>query len=204
MSYDDAFYSANAQIALHDASIILPPILKATHAKVVIDVGCATGAWAKVAADHGCAIHAVDGYVDTANLLIDPNDFEQRDLSGGYPCEGYDLAICLEFAEHLPATSTGALIAGLCEARYVLFSGAHPGQRGEGHINEQWQTWWAEWFLDHGYVGAVDIRKQHWDDDSLQWYYKENVVLYGQEDDLLAIGYKDFHIADVVHPGRNA
>lgn len=200
-AYDDRFFEENATVAMAGARVILPQVLKDTEACTVIDVGCGSGAWLSVADAFGCFIYGVDGYVSSERLLIQDNEFELRDLTGGYDCTGFDLAICLEVGEHLPATSALALVAGLCKARYVLFSGAHPGQRGVNHINEQWSSWWGEFFAQHGYVGSCDIRDLHWDDDTVEWFYRENIILFATEEDLTNIGYS-IDIRDEIHPRR--
>ena len=52
---------------------------------------------------------------------------------------GYDLALCIEVAEHLPLSSEPTLIEELTSAaQAVMFSAAIPGQEGVNHVNEQW------------------------------------------------------------------
>ena len=200
--YDEPFFALNASIGLHDSQIILPQVLADTGAQTVIDVGCGTAAWAATAKAHGCKVHGIDGHVALDEILIDPDEFELRDLKDGVSCAGYDLAICLEFGEHLPESSAAPLVAGLCDARYVLFSGAHPGQGGVDHINEQWSSWWAELFAQYGFVGSCAVRDRHWSDDSLQLYHRENVVVFATPEDLDGLGYPQ-EIRDELHPSQS-
>lgn len=201
MSYEDDFFAENVRVTLPNARIMLPQVLEDTAAKRVVDVGCGTATWASVAKERGCKVLGVDGYVTATHLLIDPDEFEQLDLSHGYNCSGYDLAISLEFAEHLPTTSAEPLVAGLCQAPFVLFSAAHPGQGGLHHINERWSSYWADIFAQYGYVGSCDIRDRHWNDDSLELYYRENILLFSTPERLADIGYSQ-SIRDEVHPRR--
>lgn len=201
MSYDAAFFAEESRVALSAAEVVLPGVLEATQAKSVVDVGCGTGAWLSVAKSLGCRVRGVDGFTPRGELMISDAEFSHIDLTNGMACFGFDLAICLEVAEHLPRGSASALVEGLCGVRYVLFSGAHPGQRGVNHINEQWSTWWAELFAEHGYLPSIDVRWQHWEDQRVQDFYRENMVIFATEADLASAGYS-VGIHDVIHPVR--
>jgi len=65
-------------------------------------------------------------------------------------------------------------------APLVLFSAAIPFQGGEHHVNEQWLDRWAALFQKHGYVPIDSIRKRVWQDDSVEWWYAQNTLLFAQ------------------------
>lgn len=202
MSYYDAhFYEENAKVALAAARAMLPWVLLRTGAKSVIDVGCGSAAWLSMAKFLECQIHGVDGHTPESHLLIDLSEFEQRDISHGIDCSGYDLAICLEVGEHLPEVSAVALVAGLCKATYVLWSAAVPGQRGVDHINEQWQSWWDRHFLANNYCGSDEIRRVFWDCEDVAPFYRQNMSVYSQPINLLHAGMPP-GVRDEVHPGN--
>jgi hypothetical protein len=72
----------------------------------------------------------------------------------------FDLAICLEIAEHLPESCADALIKFLSElAPAVLFGAAIPGQGGVNHINEQWQSYWVAKFSRHQLYAPKDNKR---------------------------------------------
>lgn len=198
--YDTAFFAGNVPSGLSGAPPILPWVLKRTKARRVIDIGCATGAWLSVAKAYGCEVRGVDGFAPEEALLIDESEFEKRDLSNGYDCSGFDLALCTEVGEHLPESAAAPLVAGLCRARYVLFGAAIPGQEGTGHINEQWQSWWAALFAEHGYSASLAVRWTFWADDLIDVIYRQNIVLYARSADLAAAGVLESKVTDVVHP----
>lgn len=198
MTYDERFFAQNIEPSLRAARTILPGVLKTIRPQSVIDIGCAQGAWLSVAKAEGCDIHGIDGFAPEGDLLIDPSEFEKRDLTAGVDCF-YDLAMCLEVAEHLPESSARALVTGLTQARFVLFSAAIPRQGGMNHINEQWQTYWAALFAEHGYEGSCDVRWANWTDESIDPYYLSNITVYAKPDDLFARGYSS-GVVDVVHP----
>lgn len=197
--YDAAFYKVEERTALASAQIVLPSVLAATGARSVVDVGCGTGAWLAVAAEHGCQIYGHDSY-DGA-LLIHPDSYIRGDIEEGVPCNGVDLAICLEVGEHLPPSSAGPLVDGLCGAQFVLFSAAIPGQGGVHHVNEQWGTWWAALFAERGYVGSSDLRWQFWADREVADWYRQNILVFARPGDLAAARYRQ-GVIDVVHPQR--
>ena len=148
--YSVQFYELEAQVAHESAEVVLPVVLEKTGAKSVIDVGCGTGAWAAVALNLGCTIEAVDFGVPEHLKLV---NIVEHDLNHvAYPCKGWDLAICLETAEHLDPEAGPYLIRGLSEARSVLFSAATPGQPGVGHINTRPHAYWHALFARYGFI----------------------------------------------------
>lgn len=187
--------------SLSSALKMMPAIIETTRTKRVIDVGCGPGAWAFAAVCNGCEILAVDGYVPEDQLFIPPSDFRRVDLGEGVDCGGYDLAVCMEVAEHLSPESAEKLVGGLTRARYVLFSAAIPGQGGVGHINEQWQSYWASLFVEYGRCVNDDVRNMFWGDQDIAPYYRQNVMLVGLDEDLRKMGLASLGtVRDVVHP----
>ena len=152
MTYTDDFYTTETTVAYESAQVVLPVVLAKTAAKTVVDVGCGTGAWAAVAAELGCTVRGVDFGVP-AHLQLIP--IVEHDLNHvAYPCKGFDLAICLETAEHLDPEAGPYLIRGLSEARSVLFSAATPGQPGVGHVNCRPHAYWHAIFARYGLTPA--------------------------------------------------
>lgn len=197
VTYDTAFYKLEQRTALASANIVLPSVLEMTRARSVVDVGCGTGAWLHVARGHGCGVTGYDTY--DGPMLIDSEEYVRANISEGVPCAGYDLAICLEVGEHLPESSAPKLVAGLCQARYVLFSAAIPGQGGVQHINEQWGSWWARLFAEHGYEGSSDLRWQFWTDRAVADWYRQNMLIFAED---LQRAQLRPGVIDVVHPER--
>lgn len=173
MTYDEAFYVEQRRVALESAEIVLPRIMDVAPFASVVDVGCGTGAWTFAAQEFGCRVIGIDLGVPEAVRYSIP--YSDADLTGGFPCDGFDLAICLEVAEHLLETSAQPLVAGLTQAGTVLFSAATPGQPGVGHVNCQEHDYWHTLFAEHGYtpthVGA-------WFDAPVADFYRRNMFLY--------------------------
>jgi len=115
------------------------------------------------------------------------------------------LAICVEVAEHVPATGAGTLVASLCAASdWVLFGAAPPFQGGMGHINENWLEYWAQLFTDNGYHCYDILRSQFWHDTRIAYYYRQNTCVYvrpGAHYALQARGYKpSSNPQTLIHP----
>lgn len=134
------FEQVHAQVR-DSAREIVPLVVDLLNPARVVDVGCGTGTWLATFAEHGAAILGLDGeYVDRSLLDIPEDRFVAVDLAQPFQLDGrYDLALCLEVAEHLPADRAASLVdllTGL--APTVLFSAAIPLQGGVNHVNEQW------------------------------------------------------------------
>lgn len=161
--------------SLESARIILPPIIEAEKITSVVDFGCGLGAWLVVALAEGVeTATGVDPNPDAAmGPLKAPWSYDLTDY-----CDfgmRYDLAICLEVGEHLPASAADTLVDTLCGASdLILFSAATPGQGGDGHINEQPHEYWDAKFAARGrtieHIEVTDERVASW--------YRNNVRLY--------------------------
>jgi len=156
------------------------------RADSVLDVGCGLGAWLKVAQAGGIAdVKGIDGaWLEPGRLQIDPSLVEVLDLEQSFDLgRGFDLVICLEVAEHISAEAADRFIASLTRhAPMVLFSAAIPHQGGHHHVNEQFLPYWVERFAQHGFSPLNVIRGKIWDDRSVLWWLRQNVLLFARQD----------------------
>jgi hypothetical protein len=82
-------------------------------------------------------------------------------------------------AEHLPIERARSFIGELTSrSQLVLFSAAIPFQGGVGHVNEQWQSYWAGLFAERGYRTVDVIRPMVWTNRDVSWWYAQNIILY--------------------------
>ena len=164
------------------AQAVVPLVLEATGARRVVDVGCGSGVWLSVFKENGVReILGIDGaYIDKKILHISGDEFRAADLQQPIREERqFDLAVCLEVAEHIPAQFAATLVNSLTGlAPVVLFSASIPFQGGEGHCNEQWQPYWIKLFQERGYVAIDYIRRKIWDRNDIHYWYAQNVFLY--------------------------
>lgn len=171
--YDADFYATETKIATQSAKVVLPWVFEKVQPFSVIDVGCGTGGWASVAKQLGANILGVDNGVPEDQLVID--EYLDWDLNDGYECHEFDLAICLEVAEHLPEEAAVPLVNGLACAEAVLFSAATPGQPGVGHVWCQPHDYWHDLFAPHGLLPThIGPRFTH----PVADFYQRNMMLY--------------------------
>lgn len=200
--YDPEFFAGQQSGSKRSAEAIVPILMDAINPRSVVDVGCGVGTWSGEFLSHGASVVALDGdYVPREDLRIPPHMFSAIDLNALPPASEigeFDLALCLEVAEHLRPESAEQLIRFLTDAaQCVLFSAAIPGQRGRGHINEQWQSYWVNLFEQRGYHCNDIVRPKVWNLPNVQPWYAQNVFLFTRH--ALAEAAQGMPI-DVVHP----
>lgn len=180
--YDEAFYRLQGGPSLSSAEAILPRVLDLVKPRSIVDVGCGTGTWLEVAIRLGVSdVLGLDGrHVHPTLLRIPPELFLPADLSEPFQLgRTFDLAICLEVAEHLPAASAGGLVESIVRhAPAILFSAAIPFQGGTNHVNERWPDYWAKLFARQNYEPLDCLRDLFWDDDRVQPCYAQNALLF--------------------------
>lgn len=180
--YGDKFFNEIAEGSLSSAQVIVPYLMELLNPKSVLDVGCAEGAWLVEFKSRGVTdYHGIDGdYVDRARLLIDADKFSAIDLSKGFSLgRNFELAICLEVAEHLSTEAADRLVGALVRhAPCIAFSASIPYQDGTGHINEQWPDYWVKLFRSHGYEAMDCIRPRVWSDKRVRWWFAQNTIIY--------------------------
>ena len=172
VTYDIDFYQEEGRVALDAARIVLPWLLDQHPARTLIDVGCGVGSWVTEAQQLGLVAVGVD--LVPMNWRHTPHII-QHDLIRGFPCTNYDIALCLEVAEHLPPDTAQRLVEGLAKAGVVLFSAATPGQPGIGHIHCQPHDYWHRLFAEHGmtptHIGPLFA-------EPVADFYRRNMFLY--------------------------
>jgi SAM-dependent methyltransferase len=158
----------------------------------VVDIGCGDGRLL-------AAIHALDpalpvlGIDSSAAALARAQraglPVERHDLSFWRPGDtrrlkaltaGFDVALSLETAEHLPPWGGRRLVTLLTQGRIAVFSAAHPGQGGTWHINERPFEYWHALFRARGFhLGAHhDVFRHSLQQLRLPWWYGINLHLF--------------------------
>lgn len=202
-AYGKDYFAWQREGASDSAEVVLPTVLELTVPSSIIDVGCGSGVWLRVALAHEVTdIFGIDG--GSGELVILPDRFRQMDLERDLHLDRrFDLAICLEVAEHLTPGRAPSLVHDLCSlADVVLFSAAIPGQgipsSGE-HLNERWPSYWASLFNGVGYTTVDAIRPGIWDDRRVAFWYRQNAFLAVSPSSSLRLA-GERAIRDLVHP----
>lgn len=180
--YTAKFFSRLGVTSDLSATTIVPWLVEMFAPKSIVDVGCGTGQWLNSFRAHGVDdIIGLDGsYIPLSQLQISETNFIAHDLTKRIEINrNFDVAICLEVAEHLPATRAESLVRDLCNlAPVVVFSAAVPEQGGTGHINEQWPEFWAALFKNENRLVLDCIRDQFWNHPDVAYHYSQNAFVY--------------------------
>lgn len=185
--YDRHYFERIAALSLESARIVAPTILSLIQPipKAVVDVGCGAGVWLSAFQRLGVErIRGLDGAAVTPCLRINRHAFTAVDLSKPFSLdETFDLALCLEVAEHLPARAAKGLVESLSRlAPLVVFSAAVPCQGGTHHLNEQWPDYWEHLFSQQAFVMLDPIRPLIWQDNRVCDFYRQNMFLFARQD----------------------
>jgi SAM-dependent methyltransferase len=180
--YKDNFYKSRDLNTKESASQILQLLFNYFKPKSMVDFGCGVGTWIKTGQELGVQeILGLEGnWLDKKHLVIPENSFQHKDLTASFNLDKeYDLAISLEVAEHIDEKHSTNFINNLTSAsKIILFSAAIPGQRGAGHVNEQWPEYWIEKFKSKGYIALDLIRPYIWDNKDIRSWYKQNSLVF--------------------------
>ena len=182
--YSRSTYLDRHRRTAYSANAVLSILMKRRpEIRSAVDVGCGVGTWLSVLRDQGVSeVMGVDGGWVDPDLLVIPRDcFRQIELDKEdvRMSRKYDLAISLEVGEHLPPERAERFVRSLTElSDCVLFSAAIPLQQGQGHVNEQWPSYWARLFGERGYAAHDFIRPAIWTDERIPFWYRQNILVF--------------------------
>jgi SAM-dependent methyltransferase len=161
---------------------MLPTVLAAYPANSVVDFGTGLGTWLQVAKELGVEdVLGIDGdWVQPEQLAIPVEQFLAKSLHEEIRLgRRFDMAICLEVAEHLRPDAAELLVENIVRhSDIVLWSAAIEDQGGQNHINERNPDYWAGLFRAHGYVAVDAFRALFWQNENIDWWYRQNTILY--------------------------
>jgi SAM-dependent methyltransferase len=178
--YTERYYNRISESAIASARQVFSALaLEGIKPESVIDIGCGVGEWGK---DAPFKYIGVDYRVPKRSLVIPEDRYYDYDLTSGkpFPAGKFDLVLCMEVLEHIPEQYADQVISLLCSlGDWVLFSAAIPYQGGVGHVNEQWQSYWAQKFAANGfYQSRIKMRDLINDYPLIDIWYRQNAVLY--------------------------
>jgi len=125
----------------------------------VVDLGCSIGTFLEPFFENGkkvqgyeyCYEESVNG-IKQIDGLIDNVKFGDvtKEIDDNTK---YDCSVSIEVAEHIPTEYSESLVKNLIKLSKgtIIFTAAHPGQGGTGHINCQKKEFWIRLFEKNGY-----------------------------------------------------
>ena len=202
----DVRYTHTTDVHNLDApSQIIPILLNLFHPNCIVDFGCGIGTFLNIFIKNGVSdVLGIDGTWVNQELLtanIPLNKFQTANLEMPISLEKkYDMALCLEVAEHLKESSARILVDNLTDASdLIIFSAAIPFQGGQNHINEQWPSYWQDLFDAKGYKMIDILRPILWNNQNVFFWYKQNIFVVAKE------GTTSYNMAiNIHHDNTNA
>jgi len=126
--------------------------------KTVLDMGCGPGTYVNALRKHGVKATGID---------IDPRVknkewLKQEDMFDTVSTG--QVVLCLEVAEHISGDKSDEVAKVVANAVVkggtLIWSAAHPGQGGVGHINCQEKNYWEQKLQAYGLKRSVNIEKE--------------------------------------------
>ncbi|MEO8182836.1 MAG: methyltransferase domain-containing protein [Deltaproteobacteria bacterium] len=204
--------SYNYHVGLHPtqstaaaAAEIVPILCETLRPRAVVDFGCGLGDWLRAFSDRGVEdVYGLDGnWVPVEKLAIPRERFQVVNFTSEIRLNRrFDLALCLEVAEHFGDEYADKLVDALTRcADSICFSAAVPGQGGYGHVNEQFQDYWVAKFKSRGYRPVDLVRPKIWNNPRVSFWYRQNLLLFLKDSELQRTGLHETPaIISCVHP----
>ena len=187
---------------------MVPHVLSFVKPNSVVDIGCGLGTFIRAFKENGIdKVLGLDGAWAPKTLLfqnIEKEEFKEVDLEKPIELgEKFDLAVCLEVAEHISPDRGPSLVKDICRlSDIVLFGAAIPFQGGDNHINERWPTYWIDQFEKNGYEVRDILRSKIWNQDGIYWWYKQNSFFFVKKgsEAYSSLPISENHMSPIIHP----
>lgn len=155
--YDAAFFAEwgkGNEPYVRTAAVVAGALHEQLRPRRVADLGCGCGVYAHELARRGVEALALDGVTPPAEHAF-PVAFHAQDLT--VPFENrwgrFDLALCLEVAEHIPEPLSDAFLDNVTRfSDLVVMSAAPPYQGGHHHVNERPKRYWVARMAERGFA----------------------------------------------------
>lgn len=214
MRYDQDWHSYYGDMTSRSADKMIAYLSSRFAVQSAVEFGCGHAHWLEAAQRAGIVdVKGLDGpWTELDQLRIPRELFEVADLEKPVDLKRkFELAICMEVGEHLHEAAAKVFVESIARhADLVLFGAAIPLQGGFRHINEKWQSFWADQFRTNGFQVFDIVRPVFWMDRDIHYYYRQNALVYirSTSHELIDIGrlmtaeLQTKPIIDLVHPEK--
>lgn len=182
--YNQSFFCKNLEWNIPIAESVASILIGYFHPHSVVDVGCGNAEFLAQFQKKGIEIKGYEGSPHALKKsMVQKQYVEQFDLRRKIAVEKkYDLALCLEVAEHIEKRFSAQLVDNVTSlSDVVVFTAAPPGQGGHFHINEQPKEYWIKLFSSKGFALdeplSLQIRFDFKKKDIVRWY-AENIIVF--------------------------
>ena len=158
-----------------------------------LDLGCGLGFYVRYMREQGVDAWGVEAE-DLKDLFKSPGHQIKQDLRQPFDLkEKYDLVLCLEVVEHIPREFEETVFDNILRhmKKYLLFSGATPGQHGTGHVNERHESYWFSQLVRRGLALLHQVSTKHRMSCTLPWYAK-NISVWE------LVHPNEYHLPDLI------
>ena len=184
-SYSDGYYNYIESLQAHSYPVMANTIVKLFSPASVIDVGCGSGGLLEVLSVH-CKVRCMGiEFSEVGRTLCQRRGINCQfgDLTKPLAiAPHYDLLMCFEVAEHLPARYADQLVENLTSGpNRLVFSAATPGQGGHEHVNEQPNWYWIQKFDARGFRYdhlISDGMRVEWAYRGVAHWFASNVMMF--------------------------
>ena len=165
------------------ASHVAEYIVEQFAPSTVADLGCGTGTYLLELERRGIRGVGYEGSRHAvANAVVSPGRIMLQDLRQPIEAQrAFDVVICIEVAEHLPAKSADQLVDSIGSlGNTVVFSAASPGQGGRDHVNEQPPEYWIERFEQLGFrlqIRETALVRMRLANEAASWWLSRNLMV---------------------------
>jgi hypothetical protein len=139
---------------VESAGVITTVLHERFQPRRLVDLGAGCGVYSHLFRAKGTDVLAIDGVVAPAEHAFN-GPVHRQDLTVPFANTwgAFDLALCLEVAEHIPAEFVDPFLRNLLQfSDLLILSAAPPSQSGHHHVNEQPKRYWVERLAKLGFV----------------------------------------------------
>jgi len=183
--YDRRFFRNTIEFEAGSAQAAAGILYRHFQPKSVIDIGCGCGIYLRQLQALGVEIAGYDGSPAALEESLVGDKIKIADLSQPFfPDKKYDLCLCFEVAEHLPAESADVLVDSLVRCSDIIaFTAAIPGQgpKSIGHINEQPHEYWIKKFQARKFAWQTALSeelKEELESAGVVWWIVQNLMIF--------------------------